>query len=155
MIIHIPPGLRGLWRRKRSQSPRLPLQVFSGRPSQSIRVGREQSASPPPPCPVGQGVEKRGATAPRAAPPPNTERGRTRGAAHVMARWVWVTLSPGFNCLYEYPASTGFCRVWAFILPTAVCWGKVVAKGRRRGGGDLSFTGVGYYIITNVCSLSM
>lgn len=122
MTIHIPPGLRGLWRRKRSQSPLPPCQVFSGRPRQSIQVGREQSASPPPLCPAGQEVERREATAPRATPPPNTEKERTRDAAHVMARWVHVTLPPGICCLCEYLASivdTGKCeRTLSSCLPT-------------------------------------
>lgn len=86
MTIHVPPGLRGLWRRKRSLSPLLPYQVFSGCPRQSIRVERGQSASPPPLCPAGQEVERREATAPRATPPPDTEKERTRDAAHAMAR---------------------------------------------------------------------
>lgn len=101
-IIHIPPGLRGLWRRKRSQSPLPPYRVFSGRPRQSIRVGRGQSASHPHLCPAGQEVGRREATAPRATPLPNTEKERKRDAAHAKARWVRLTLSQGICCLSEY-----------------------------------------------------
>ncbi len=116
------PGLRGLWKRKRSQFPLPPCQVFSGHPKQSIRVGRGQSASPLRLCQVGQEVERREATAPRATPPPSTEKERTRDAAHAMERWAQVTLSPGICCLCECLAgavNTGKCRCnLSSCLPT-------------------------------------
>ena len=95
--LFILPDLRGLWRRKRSQSPLLLYPVLSEHRRQNIQVGRGQSARPPPPCRVGPEMEKREATAPRAAPPPNTEKERTRDAAHVMARCVCKS---GAGCFF-------------------------------------------------------
>lgn len=119
-MIHIPQGLRGLWKRKRSPSLLRPCQDCSGRPRQSIRVERGQSASPPHLCPVGQEVGRRAATAPKATPPLNIEKERTRDAAREMARWVQVTLSLGICHPCEYLTSTVDTGKWECNLSSCL-----------------------------------
>lgn len=116
MMVHITQGLRGPWKRKRNPSPLRPCRDCSGRPRQSTRVERGQSASPPRLCPVGQEVGRRAATAPRATPPLNIEKERTRAAAHEMERWVRVTLLLGIISILVEKVSIycllKMCGVW-------------------------------------------